>query len=193
MPMYNMMMFVMLGLLLVPLVMVTEAGEVRSEEISGELNEVPMMLMPTDNGSTYVEVFIEKALVEESHFTIDQPQVVNFKIRFLDPRTSEPLEHMNYNLMVTDANGDIVHKIHKGHTHDGMNSYSLLFPDTGSFTLSIELEGTGGPPPFDTTHTGTTTSSIAVTPEFPLGIMAIMATVIGIGVVTTRFKDHLKL
>ncbi len=184
---------VVLGLLLVLFVAVAEPMKAVSGEMKEGSTEASLMSIPTDNGSTNVEVSIERAMVEGDQFTIDQPQVVTFNVRFLDPATGGAIEHVNYGLMITDANGNTIHKVHKGHTHDGTNSYSLSFSDAGSFTLTIDIEGTGGMKPFDTTYTGTASSSVTVTPEFPLSVMAIMAAVVGMGVAATRFKNPLKL
>jgi len=175
----------MLWLLIVPLVTVAGAMEVLSKEM-------PMISLPTNNGSTNVELIIENANAEGNQLTIDQPQVVTFNLRFLDPANGEPVGHVNYNFVITDAKGNIVHKIHEAHSHHGMSSYSLLFPETGSFSITINVEGAGAPP-YDTSYSGTASSTITVTPEFPLSVMAIMAAVIGIGVAATRFKNLLKL
>jgi hypothetical protein len=178
-----------LGLIMMSFMVLGQVGEALSLEITEKTDEAPMMLLTTGDGSTNVEVVIENATVLGNSFTIDQPQVVTLNLAFLDPLTDLPIQHINYNFVVTDQNGNIVHKIHKSHTHDGINSYSLLFPDTGSFTLTIAVEGVGGPPPYDTTFSGTATSSLAVTPEFPLSVMWIMAAVVGIAVMASRFRD----
>lgn len=47
--------------------------------------------------------------------------------------------------------------------------------------------------PTTTTHSGTASSTIMVTPEFPLGIMAMMAAVVGVAVAATRFRNLIRL
>lgn len=165
----------MLSLLLVPLLVAGQTGEVSAKGMPG-------MLLPTDNGSTNVEIVIENAVVEDNQFTIDQPRLVTFSLKFTDSITDEQLEHVNYKFAVTDTNGNMIFTNEENHVHDGTNAHSMLFTDTGSFTLTIEVEGTGAPP-YDTAHTGTVSSSVAVTPEFPLSVMVILAAVAGIGVV----------
>jgi hypothetical protein len=184
--MNNLTKLVLLSLLLIPFVVVAGAIKALSEEM-------PMMVLQTDNGSTDVEVTIEKGIVRDSQFAIDRPQLVTFSLRFVDPATGAQIEHLNYQLMVADANGNIVHKVHEGHAHNGMNSYSLLFSDTGSFTLTVDVEGVGAMKPYDSTYSGLASSSVTVTPEFPVSMMAIIATVIGISIAASRFKNVLKL
>ncbi len=166
-----------------------------SEEMPDE--EVPMstdfVLMSTDNGSVDVAVSIDNGIVEDNHFTIDQPQDVKFDIKFLDPSTGDPLEHVNYTFMVVGEDGS--HVVNKGdlHVHNGMDSQSVAFSTTGSFNVTVEVAGTGIDQPFDTTHSGTASSMVSVVPEFPLSVMAIMAAVVGMTIAATRFKNPIKL
>jgi hypothetical protein len=176
---------VVLGMLLLPFALGLGTMEVLGKEM-------PMISIPTDDGSTNVQIFIENAILEGNQLAVDQPQVVKFSLRFLDAATGAPIEHVNYNFVIMDAKGNIVHKIHEAHAHDGMSTYSLLFSDTGSFTITIDVEGAGAPP-YDTRYSGSASSTIAVTPEFPLSVMAIMAAVVGIGVVATRLKYRLTI
>ena len=179
---------VMFVLLLVPFVLVTGATEVLSEEMTDESAKMSMINLPTDNGSTNVEVKIENAMIEGNQFTVDEPQVVTFDLRFLDPATSKPINHTNYTFMVKDTNGNMIFRDNKGHTHNGLSSYYLQFSDTGSYSTTIVMEGIGSNSD-KTTYSGTAISSLEVTPEFPLGMMAVMAAVVGIVVVATRFKN----
>ncbi len=170
---------VMLSILIVTVMLVIHSGKAYSS--------TPMIVIPTDNGSTKVEVTVENGMVKDNHFTIDQPQVVTFKMRFLDPTTDKLVQHINYKMTITDTNGNMVYEVHEGHAHTGVNSYSVLFPNTGAFTITLDLQGTGAVMPYDNTYTGIAKSSVAVTPEFPLGIVAIMTAVVGVVVVATRF------
>ena len=151
------------------------------------------MVIATDNGSVDVQVTIDKGMVHGSDFMVDPPQGVKFDIKFLDPTTGQPLQHVNYQFHVTDKSGAMVaHEVGQ-HSMGGTESKSVAFSNTGSYTLMIVVEGTGINKPFDTAHSGTASSTITVTPEFPLSVMAIMAAVVGIGVAATRFKSLPKL
>ena len=149
--------------------------------------------LPTDNGSMDVEVNIDKGMIHGSNLMVDPPQEVTFSLRFLDPTSGKPIEHLNYQFHVADASGAMVAHEMKNHSMGGTDSQSVAFSNTGSYTLMVVVEGTGTSEPYDTKYSGTASSMITVTPEFPLGVMAIMAAVVGMGIAATRFKNPLKL
>jgi hypothetical protein len=158
-----------------------------------EMPEVPTLLMQTDNGSVDVVVSMDTGMVEDDHFMIDQPQDVNFEIQFLDPATGDPLEHVNYEFHIADETGAMpVHKTGL-HVHNGMDTQSVSFSNTGGYVVTVEVLGTGIDRPFDTSHSGTASSTVSVVPEFPLSVMAIMAAVVGMTIAATRFKNPIKL
>jgi len=149
--------------------------------------------LTTDNGSVDVVVNIDKGMIHGSELMVDPPQEVTFNIAFLDAKTGQTLEHINYQFHVADESGAMVAHEMKNHSMGGTESKSVAFSNTGSYTLMIVVEGTGTSEPYDTKYSGTASTMIAVTPEFPLGVMAIMAAVVGIGIATARFKNPLKL
>jgi plastocyanin len=154
---------------------------------------IPTIVIPTDNSSVNVEVTIDKGMVKDKEIMVDPPQQVKFDLKFLDPTTGKPLQHVNYQFHVADKSGAMVaHKMGL-HVHEGMDSQSVAFSDTGSFTLMVVIEGTGINKPYDTAHSGTASSLVTVTPEFPFSVIAIMAAVVGMGVLATRIKSPLKL
>lgn len=155
--------------------------------------EMPKIQIPTDNGSMFVEVTVDKGSASDNTFTIDSPQQVKFDINFLNPGAFEPLTHVNYEFHIADQNGNMLAHKTALHVHDGMDTQSITFSDVGSFTLTIVVKGLGLSEPYDTSRSGIASVAITVVPEFPLSVMAIMATVIGIGVAATRFKNSLKL
>ena len=154
--------------------------------------EMPKMRMTTDNGSTFVDVTIDKGTLTDNNFTIDSPQEVKFDLEFLHPGAFDHITHVNYEFHIADESGNMV--VHKTglHIHEGMDTQSVTFSDMGSFTLTINVIGTGLSEPYDTTNSGTASAMIAVTPEFPLGIMLITAALVGTSLVFTRFNNVLK-
>ncbi len=154
--------------------------------------EMPKMRIPTDNGSTFVEVTVDKGTTTDNSFTIDSPQEVKFDIVFLSPGALDHVAHVNYEFHIADESGNMV--VHKTglHVHDGVDTQSATFSEMGSFTLTIDIEGTGITQPYDTANSGTASAMIAVTPEFPLGVMLITAAMVGISLVFTNFKNILK-
>lgn len=166
---------------------------VEEETPEEEMPEVPTLLMQTDNGTVDVVVSMDTGMVEDDHFMIDQPQDVNFEIQFLDPATGDPLEHVNYEFHIADETGAMpVHKTGL-HVHNGMDTQSVSFSNTGGYVVTVEVLGTGIDRPFDTAHSGTASSTVSVVPEFPLSVMAIMAAVVGMTIAATRFKNPIKL
>jgi len=154
--------------------------------------EMPKMRMTTDNGSTFIDVAINKGTVSDNNFTIDSPQEVKFDMEFLHPGAFDHITHVNYEFHIADESGEML--VHKTglHVHEGMDTQSVTFSEMGSFTLTVNVIGTGLSEPYDTTNSGTASAMIAVTPEFPLGIMLITAALVGTSLVFTRFNNVLK-
>ena len=76
---------VILSLSLAPIMV-----DINTNNAYGEMTKIRM---PTDNGSTFVEVTIDKGSVTDNTLTIDAPQQVKFDIVFLHPERSTQL-HM---------------------------------------------------------------------------------------------------
>lgn len=166
------------------------------EEIVHEFREIESppqqkIEIPTNNGSVNVEVIIDNGTVDDKSLTIDPPQPVRFDIRFLDPATGQPLQHVNYNFMITDEEGISVMNSANMHTHEGVDVQSVPFSNTGSFTLVIDIAGLGINKPYDTKHSGMASISLTVVPEFPSSVLVIMTAVVGMGIAATRFKNPL--
>jgi len=155
--------------------------------------EMPKIMIPTDNGSMFVEITIDKGDASDNTFTIDAPQQVKIDTVFLNPGAFEPLTHVNYEYHITDETGSML--VHKTalHLHDGMDTQSVTFSETGSFTLTIVVKGLGLSEPYDTSRSGIVSAMITVVPEFPFSVIAITAALVSIAVVATRFKNSLKL
>ena len=149
--------------------------------------------LSTDNGSVDVIVNIDKGMIHGSELMVDPPQEVTFEITFLDPETGKAVEHVNYQFHVADASGAMVAHEMSQHSMEGTESKSVAFSNTGSYTLMVVVEGIGISEPYDTKYSGTASTMISVTPEFPLGVMAIMAAVVSIGIAASRFKSPIKL
>jgi len=154
--------------------------------------EMQKMRLTTDNGSTFVDVTVDKGTAADNSFTIDSPQEVKFDIVFLSPGALDHVAHVNYEFHIADESGSMV--VHKTglHVHDGMDTQSATFSEMGSFTLTINIVGTGITQPYDTANSGTASAMIAVTPEFPLGVMLITAALVSISIVFARFKNVMR-
>lgn len=153
--------------------------------------ETRLITLTTDNNTVKVEVEFSAGTATDGMLTVDPPQEVTFNLRFIDPGTGSLIEHVNYDFMVMDANGNTVVSKMEQHTHDGKASHSVNFAGTGAYTVDINVLGTGISKPFDTKHSGKSALSISVVPEFPLGIAAVFASIAGMAVAMSRFRGRI--
>ncbi|MDQ3806920.1 MAG: hypothetical protein M3298_02000 [Thermoproteota archaeon] len=93
---------------------------------------------------------------------IEPGQDTEFTLDFQDPSSGEPISHVNYNLEITDQNGETVESMTDLHTHSGSDQQTVTFDNPGSFNLVTTIIGTGIDPPFDTTQSGTAQTVIPV-------------------------------
>ncbi len=142
------------------------------------------MVLPTDNGSIKVEVTIDRG-------TLETGQPVKFTFKFLHPTTGEQLQDVNYSFMITDEKGNSVVNKSNIHTHEGIDTQSVTFSNTGLFTLAVDVAGLGIDKPYDSGHSGMASATVTVVPEFPLSILVVMAVVVGTAIAITRSKKFL--
>lgn len=156
--------------------------------------EPRIITLTTDNNTVKVEVEFSAGTATDGMLTVDPPQEVTFNLKFVDPSTGELIEHVNYDFTVTDANGNAIASKREQHTHDGNATQKVNFASTGAYTIDINVLGTGINKPFDTAkYSGKSALSISVVPEFPIGIVAVFASIAGIAVAMSRFKGRLPM
>ncbi|MEM2922933.1 MAG: plastocyanin/azurin family copper-binding protein [Candidatus Nitrosocaldus sp.] len=153
--------------------------------------ETRFITLTTDNNSVKIDVEFSAGTASDGTITVDPPQEVTFKIKFIDPASGNLIEHVNYDFAVVDANGNTVSSQTGQHTHDGNAEQKVNFANTGAYTIDINVLGTGINKPFDTKHSGKSILSISVVPEFPIGIVVVFTTIAGIAVAMSRFKGRL--
>jgi len=142
------------------------------------------MLLSTENGSVNIEVTMDRGTI-----TTDAP--VRFTLKFVEPITGEQLQHVNYSFMIKDEDGNIVVDKQNMHISESVDTQSVTFSNTGSFTLVIDVIGLGMIEPYDTRYSGAASALLTVVPEFPLSILAVMAMIVGIVTAITRFRNPL--
>ncbi|MCS6767957.1 MAG: plastocyanin/azurin family copper-binding protein [Candidatus Nitrosocaldus sp.] len=152
-----------------------------------------LITLSTDNNRVKVEVEFSAGTATDSMLTVDPPQEVTFNIRFIDPASGKLIEHVNYDFKVIDANGNAIVNRPEQHTHTGDASHKVNFASTGAYTIDINVLGTGINKPFDTKHSGKSALSISVVPEFPLGMIAVFASIAGIAVAMSRLRGRLSM
>ncbi len=166
-------------------------GRVIVETATGGGVTMPMITLQTDNKSVNVEIMPSAGTVSDGTLTIDQPQKIKFDIKFTDPATNNAIQHVNYNFKVVDANGNVVFERLEAHTDEGTDSIDVDFANTGAFSINIQVLGTGISKPFDTKHSGNASASISVVPEFPVGVLATLASIAGASIAMSRLKGRL--
>ena len=117
----------------------------------------PPMVLTTDNGSVNIEVIQDPQPIK----TAEQ---VKFNFNFLNAATGQTLQHVNHDLSITDQQGNEVVSKPGIHIHEGIDVHSATFPEAGSYTLTIDVKGTGLNEPYDTTHSGKATATLTVAP-----------------------------
>jgi hypothetical protein len=115
----------------------------------------PPVNLKTDNGSVAV-------IVDWSPKEIRQGNAAQFSINFQDPSSGTLFQHVNYNLEVKDASGNIVKSLTNLHVHTGKDVQTITFDKAGNFKLTITVIGLGLNKPFDTSKSGTAETSVMV-------------------------------
>jgi hypothetical protein len=152
------------------------ALEGSSAEVAG------VMVLSTDNGSTKVEMIIDRDILAP-----EQP--IKFTLKFLNPITAEMLQHVNYSFMIMDENQNVVVNKPDMHVPEGVDTQSITFSNTGSFTLVIDVAGLGINQPYDTSHRGMASTTLTVVPEFPVAITLVLSTIFTFLLVFYRMKS----
>jgi hypothetical protein len=102
-----------------------------------------------------------------------------FEIRFIEPETSTEIEEMEYDIMVYEESGS--QQLRR--VDQTTSEQRLSFEEPGSYTLRIDdIEGLGESASFP----------IQVTPEFPVGVLGVLAGLIGaIAILARRNSNNL--
>src|SRR5919199_2182366 len=135
----------------------TAFGQQPTNATTSAANSSPPVSLKTDNGSVQV-------IVNWSPKPITQGTATQFTISFLDPSTSKPLQHVNYNFEVKDANSNAtISSQMSQHVHNGNATQTVTFDKPGNFQLVTTVIGLGLSQPFDTSKSGTAQTTITMT------------------------------
>ena len=135
----------------------------------------PPMAFPTKNG--LYEIVITWDPVE-----IKPNQIVRFDIKIIDALTHKSAENVRYDFAVVKDNQPI--KELRSFTLDGLATHTVEFPSSGSFTVVVNIVGAGDV----IKHQNESVSfDLKVVPEFPIGTVIVMATLVGITIALTKF------
>jgi hypothetical protein len=154
--------------------------------LPGSIEErLQTMMLSTDSGSVNVEVTIDTDILQTTEPT-------QFTLKFLDPESGEPLQAVNYSFTITDDEGNSIVDRTDKHAHEGIDTQVVTFSNTGSFTLVVEVEGLGMEKPYDSAYNGKATTLLTVVPEFPLGTLVVMGTLIATAIMLSMLKISLR-
>jgi hypothetical protein len=138
------------------------------------------MVLATDNNSMRVSIDWKPEEIEPE-------QNVDIILGFRHPFADSDLSHVNYDLVILDESGSAVESVSGLHTHNGVDTQTVSFDNTGNFKIRVTVLGTGLSPPFDSSRSGTVETAIVVVPEFPVAPL-VLAAAAGIAIAGARWK-----
>jgi hypothetical protein len=115
---------------------------------------------------------------------------VQFRISFLHPGTDQVHEHIDYDLIITDSDGDMVYSAAGQlnqptlHTEPGSVTIPYRFAENGSYTINVEMTGIL----FIPIATETAEFSVNIVPEFPAGAISVAAAVTAGAIAAARMR-----
>ena len=139
------------------------------------------MKQPTSEG--VLDVMIEPNWEETINETTE------FKVTFLQPGTETVQVHIDYDFIIKQGD-EVVFKASTPvnqpllHTETGIVTIPYQFEENGSYTIEVPVSGIN----FVPINTETAVFGINVVPEFPIGMLGIVAAVMGAAVVMHRLK-----
>ena len=140
--------------------------------------------LSTLNGIVDIEMSFDPSQLEA-----DKP--TSFSFRFIDPQSTNLIDKVNYSIEVFDTHEEKVLNMENLFAESGADTQLITFPETGPFNLALSIKGTGVGPAYDTKTNGTSSIVFTVVPEFPIGIMMLFGTVVGIIVIISFYKNNL--
>jgi len=139
--------------------------------------------------STLNQVIDIQVGIDGKQLDVDVPS--NFTFRFYDPTSKNLLNEVNYSIEVLDYNDIQVTSMKNLFAKSGVDIQLIAFPESGPFNLIIDIQGIGADTNYDATISGTASIIFTVVPEFSVGIMMTLGTVIGLVVIISYFRTGL--
>lgn len=120
----------------------------------------------------------------------NQNSLVDLKVSFLQPGTDDIQVHVDFDVKLIDDGGNQVFSaagllgFPTLHTAEGVVEIPYRFQENGSYTMVVEMTGIN----FVPIATETAEFPVNVTPEFPAGAIAVIATVTAGTIAAARLK-----
>lgn len=129
-------------------------------------------------------------ILVEPQWDPDQERMANLKVSFLQPGSDNIQVHVDFDVKVVDSGGNQMFS-YAGllgfptlHTAEGVVEIPYRFEENGSYTLVVDVTGIQ----FVPIDPETAQFSVNVTPEFPAGAVAAIATAIAGAIAAARLK-----
>ncbi|MGH9922487.1 MAG: hypothetical protein ACRD38_07030 [Nitrososphaerales archaeon] len=136
----------------------------------------PPMAFPTKNNLYQIVITWEPIEIKPN-------QIVRFDIKIIDALAHKYAENVYYDFAVVKDNQPIK-ELRRSFTLDGLATHTVEFPSSGSFSVVVNILGIGDA----IRHQNESISfDLKIVPEFPIGTIIVMATLVGITIVLTRF------
>lgn len=134
------------------------------------------MLAKTDKGSLYVEV---------RFWSEPEPnKEAKMQIRFLQPDQSRIQLHVDYAVVIEDANGNRVFEQPVTHSTPGIEELLVTFPAEGPYTITVKASGIL----FIPIPEESVVFSVRVIPEFPVALIMLAITIGMIVMLSSRYR-----
>ena len=137
----------------------------------------PPLHQQTTSGAISVDLYWKPESIEPS-------QAITISMVFFD-RQQNLIKDAQYDILITDATGKVVLDKKQILTSEGQGTHEVTFDSTGSAHVTIIFLGTSSEM---ASITEKAEFNLVVVPEFPLGVVAVMAAIVAMMVAITRFK-----
>ncbi len=136
----------------------------------------PPMVFPTKNNLYQIVIAWEPIEIKPN-------QIVRFDVKIIDALTHKYAENVYYDFAVVKDNQPIK-ELRRSFTLNGLATHTVEFPSSGSFSVVVNILGIGDA----LKHQNESISfDLKVVPEFPIGTIIVMATLVGITIALTKF------
>ncbi|MEM4340597.1 MAG: hypothetical protein QW319_03545 [Candidatus Nitrosocaldus sp.] len=139
------------------------------------------MLVKTDKDSLYVEI---------RFWSEPEPNKdVKMQIRFLQPDQSRIQLHVDYAVVIEDAQGNKVFEQPVTHSTPGIEELPVMFPAEGPYTITVKVSGIL----FIPIPEEKAVFSVRVIPEFPVALIILAGTIGAMIAMSSRYRRFMKI
>ncbi len=139
-------------------------------------DQKPPMALTTKNGLYKIELTWEPIEIKPN-------QIVRFDIKIMDSLANKPAEDVHYDFAVVKDDQPIK-ELKSSLALNGVATHTVEFPSSGSFRVIVDIIGIADTIKHENEFVA---FDLKVVPEFPIGTVIVMATLVGITIALTRF------